>query len=564
MANPLPVKMGISSGAVRNIPQDWDAGWFRKFITHHMQNMDIRNTIAGPGITITGTEQQPGTISVGTLSQSSVGAALYPVLAGEGATVVNDWYPYGYVERYGTNTTPGTTDMSTAFANAVAANTNVFAIYGPYVCHDVVLSGQTINSGGASFYDAPGCAFIFKLQGFNSRWLGGYIAGATHCSLGAIVFDSGNLCEASGQKVVNATTVIRFQQTYAGYGNTCTNAAISNIQGDNFSVAGVYVGPNVSNIQGHNVQMDCNTVAGGGGQIPKLGVTGFQFVGTGTTTNTGGHLFSNCTALNGQNGWSFTDTTLIKLDNCISDSLCGVAYLFAGTTSACDLGDSFAGTCAVAVQGQGTSTGNRVDALRTYGIGNIPGFGGTTWYSQASFSAPFYELVQLNTAKFSVNLDNWIASNTGSPSTAHSLSEAVAGNIELTGGILVNFNSAGNVASSVSATWIGPAGQSTTNEAATCVVNPINHYSVANIARVVMNSTNAPGATHSYTYTLRVNFGSSAITGTTGAAAFTATFSGGPVSINPGYQIDMQVVSDAAGATPSTHYGYVQLFPQPA
>lgn len=37
-----------------------------------------------------------------------------------GVTVVNDQYPPGHVLRYGTNTTPGTTDMSTAF-NAAAA-----------------------------------------------------------------------------------------------------------------------------------------------------------------------------------------------------------------------------------------------------------------------------------------------------------------------------------------------------------------------------------------------------------------------------------------------------------
>lgn len=78
MANPLPVKMGISSGAVRNIPTEWSAEWFRRFITHHMQNMDIRNTIAGTGITITGTEQQPGTISAGSAAVATANLPATP------------------------------------------------------------------------------------------------------------------------------------------------------------------------------------------------------------------------------------------------------------------------------------------------------------------------------------------------------------------------------------------------------------------------------------------------------------------------------------------------------
>ncbi len=64
MAGPIPpVPAGISSNAVRNIPQEWSAQWFRRFITDHLKNADFRNAIQGSGITITGTEQQQGTIS---------------------------------------------------------------------------------------------------------------------------------------------------------------------------------------------------------------------------------------------------------------------------------------------------------------------------------------------------------------------------------------------------------------------------------------------------------------------------------------------------------------------
>jgi hypothetical protein len=53
-------------------------------------------------------------------TQASIGAILYPVLGIEGATVVNAWYPYGNILRYGTNTTPGTTNMTAAITAAIA------------------------------------------------------------------------------------------------------------------------------------------------------------------------------------------------------------------------------------------------------------------------------------------------------------------------------------------------------------------------------------------------------------------------------------------------------------
>ncbi len=56
------------------------------------------------------------------LSAAGIGAALYPRTATEiavGVTPVNYAYPPGYVYRYGTNTTPGTTDMAAAIQAAI-------------------------------------------------------------------------------------------------------------------------------------------------------------------------------------------------------------------------------------------------------------------------------------------------------------------------------------------------------------------------------------------------------------------------------------------------------------
>lgn len=57
-------------------------------------------------------------------TQAQIGGSLYPEIAAEtavGATIVNSWFPYFCVDRYGTNTTPGTTDMTNAWNYATAA-----------------------------------------------------------------------------------------------------------------------------------------------------------------------------------------------------------------------------------------------------------------------------------------------------------------------------------------------------------------------------------------------------------------------------------------------------------
>lgn len=68
-------------------------------------------------------EPEPATaVSGTTLSQSSIGAVLYPQTAEEaaiGVTPTNYYYGVSDIRRYGTNTTPGTTDMTTAIRNAI-------------------------------------------------------------------------------------------------------------------------------------------------------------------------------------------------------------------------------------------------------------------------------------------------------------------------------------------------------------------------------------------------------------------------------------------------------------
>lgn len=66
MSLKLPPRSGLSLPYVASVPNEWDAEWFRRFITNYLQNADVRNATSGPGISVSGTVGQPGTISLST------------------------------------------------------------------------------------------------------------------------------------------------------------------------------------------------------------------------------------------------------------------------------------------------------------------------------------------------------------------------------------------------------------------------------------------------------------------------------------------------------------------
>jgi hypothetical protein len=73
----LPVKRGISSPAVTNIPKEWDSQWFRYFIDNFLTGADIRNVVTptGSGIAISGNvsgNATTGSSTTVTISQSPI------------------------------------------------------------------------------------------------------------------------------------------------------------------------------------------------------------------------------------------------------------------------------------------------------------------------------------------------------------------------------------------------------------------------------------------------------------------------------------------------------------
>lgn len=92
------------------------------------------------------------------LSAALIGATLYPRTAAEisaGVTPTNYFYPPLVVDRYGTNTTPGTTDMRTAFASAI----DVATVSGGVVyCIDGV--AYQVTNGGTTYDGITGCVVV--------------------------------------------------------------------------------------------------------------------------------------------------------------------------------------------------------------------------------------------------------------------------------------------------------------------------------------------------------------------------------------------------------------------
>jgi len=86
------------------------------------------------------------------LTQSNIGKIFYPKSSAEttaGVTIVNFFEFYGHILRYGTNTTPGTTDMTTAAQASVDA-----AEQGGTTAHGN--DGDTYLLSGATTYTALG------------------------------------------------------------------------------------------------------------------------------------------------------------------------------------------------------------------------------------------------------------------------------------------------------------------------------------------------------------------------------------------------------------------------
>lgn len=85
MAIQLKTKPGINGANVLAIPKDWDPVWFRHFVNNQLKGADVRNAIAGTGITITGNISSPyATIS------ATGGGAVTTISSSDGSVIITN------------------------------------------------------------------------------------------------------------------------------------------------------------------------------------------------------------------------------------------------------------------------------------------------------------------------------------------------------------------------------------------------------------------------------------------------------------------------------------------
>jgi hypothetical protein len=135
-----------------------------------------------------------------------------------GVTIVNIEYPPGNVLRYGTNTVPGTTDMSTAIQAAADTAENVYLPRGTYLIASSITLTRDLyirGDGGASIKGSAGTEQIIA-TGYSM-----YADGITFDTLGAACYNAGTITTLDIRNCI-FNTVTEIYKTSAAT-NTQTN-----------------------------------------------------------------------------------------------------------------------------------------------------------------------------------------------------------------------------------------------------------------------------------------------------------------------------------------------------
>jgi hypothetical protein len=131
----LATKPGINGANTLSIPKEWDATWFRHFLSNSLHGADVRNAIGANGIKITGNISTPyATISVGGASSPLTAPIIINPTAGFVSLTVNGNASTGSAELInGGDQATTTTGYNTAGPNDLVLTT----------------TGFSVNSGGA-------------------------------------------------------------------------------------------------------------------------------------------------------------------------------------------------------------------------------------------------------------------------------------------------------------------------------------------------------------------------------------------------------------------------------
>jgi hypothetical protein len=241
----LPTLPGLTPSAVHNVPVQWDKTWYKRHIRDFLQWADVRNSISGPGISVTGNLNGPATISI-----NSVGTA-------------NSTFQSGDVPFWQT-TNPGGLQPAGFFTHS---NKFIFGLAIPLpdgTNGAALLLGSGFGAGGSG---TPGEAWILTDQAFNNVTPGntlGITAGETQ---GSGTANGGLLWLLGGASFGGVGGELRLQGGTSANGN----GGIVNILGGNATGAGipgdVFLSAGQTGSQGANAHIISTTLGGVPGAI---------------------------------------------------------------------------------------------------------------------------------------------------------------------------------------------------------------------------------------------------------------------------------------------------------
>ena len=147
----LKVEPGISSASVKTIPKEWDAAWFRRFIANFLMGGDVRNAIAGSGITITGNLASPfATISAAGGGGGALTKITEQVLVAPAASVSLASIPGTYrsleLTIYGQGTNASSQAIQAQFNGDTGTNYDSVLLYTSSPSASTVVTSTSINN----------------------------------------------------------------------------------------------------------------------------------------------------------------------------------------------------------------------------------------------------------------------------------------------------------------------------------------------------------------------------------------------------------------------------------
>lgn len=354
----------------------------------------------------------------------------------------------------------------------------------------VVLSNsQSISGGGAIINGAPGSVNAVVLTDFNSRVEDVYFSNTDTLSGAAIRIKQGRFASVRGVTAPNAKNgFIDFTSDDPSTGSVAWGN-VSQCRGETIDKIGINIGSSVNDFAFSDVSVFGSYGTGSGGYKPFPGSIGWKqdtpvFDGRAV----GGHVTSNLVLINFNKGMFVNDGQLTKHSNIIIDGCSNWGLEVTGSSQDMDFSDLFVGTTR-GIRVAGSSKVN-ICGLRTIFNGLVPPGGGTDFYD----GTPWDMLIE-GTAQVTVS-GGWRGNK--------KISVAPTAKLVLDCGTKFYGASGGVLAGQT--TYIIERGVTASEDAAVWRIP----YT-GKVVGITVLPTASPGASQSFTYTLRKNFADTAL-----------------------------------------------------